>query len=139
MYRFRTTDNIFRDNATLEYFDENWSNYPTLMLPEKKTWDYSRELTIQDVDIWEVIFEQNKGIGVYAAWSPYAEFYIVKVGWDLEKKGWGVETYYGAGAQESVQERMTQMGMPILTNKHWVEPEDMWLYQKPELSKSIIV
>jgi hypothetical protein len=59
------------------------------------------------------------------------------VGYDLQKKGWGIETYYGAGAHEAVKKRMVDMNMPVLTFKHWVEPEKMWLYQPPEV-KTII-
>ena len=97
-------------------------------MPPKREWDYSRQLQIEDVDIWEVIYEQGGAVGVYAAWSPYAEFYMVRVGWKKEAEGYGVETYYGPGAQKQVQNRMREMSIPFSVNQTWVEPEDMWLY-----------
>lgn len=126
MPRFKSTQNIFTD--FLEVFDENWMNYSTLQLPPKIDWDYSRPLQIEDIDIWEVIYEQGGGVGVYAAWSPYAEFYMIRMGWYLESKGYGSETYYGPGAVEKVIARCQELNIPLPINKIWVEPEDMWLY-----------
>ena len=126
--RFKTTHNIFKDFG--EYFDPNWMDSDKVILPPKRDWDYARELQIEDVDIWEVVAEYSGGWGVYAAWSPYAEFYMVRTGWENELKGKGLETYYGAGAQRQVQERMKELGMHFVLQEHWVEPEDMWLYQQ---------
>lgn len=118
--RFKTTTNIFKDFG--EYFDPNWMSSNKIELPPKKDWDYSRELQIEDVDIWEVIYEQSGGTGVYAAWNPYAEFFMVIV------RG-QVETYYGIGAEKFVQKRMKELGIPFALNQVWVEPDQMYLYQ----------
>ena len=127
MPRFKTNQNIFKD--MLELTDENSLDKPTLVLPPNKKWDYSRDLKIEDIDIWEVIYEQGGAVGVYAAWEPYAEFYMIRVGWQLEAQGWGVETYYGPGSMNMVVSRCKELSIPICINEQWVEPEDMWLYQ----------
>jgi hypothetical protein len=123
--RFKSTQNIFKDFG--EVFEIKWMDSNKIETPPHPEWDYSRELQIEDVDIWEVIYEQGGGVGVYASWCPYAEFYLVRTGW------WNVpndiETYYGPGAQTAVQKRMKELGIPFVTNKIWVEPEDMHLYQ----------
>jgi hypothetical protein len=124
--RFKTTQNIFKDFG--EHFDPNWMNSDSLILPPKKEWDYKRPMQIEDVDLWEVIYEQGGAVGVYASWDPYAEFYMIRVGWFLEQQGYGAEVYYGPGAQKQVQNRMREMSIPFSVNKTWVEPEDMWLY-----------
>lgn len=126
MPRFKSTQNIFKDLA--EIFDENWMDHNILQLPQKFDWDYSRQLQIEDIDIWEIIYEQGGGVGVYAAWSPYAEFYLIKTGWYLESLGQGIETYYGPGAMNKVIKRCQELNIPLSINKIWVEPEDMWLY-----------
>ena len=123
---FRSTANIFKDFN--EVFEDKWAQSNIVMTPPTKPWDYSRELQIKDVDIWEVIYEQGGGCGIYASWSPYAEFYLVGRGWEREVLGFGLETYYGAGAQKQVQKVIKEMGLPIAAKKMWVEPEDMWLY-----------
>lgn len=127
MPRFKTTENIFKDFG--EFFDPNWMDSNTLILPLKIEWDYKREMQIEDVDIWEILFESTGGIGIYAAWLPYAEFYLIKTGWDNEKIGNGVETYYGAGSQKLVYKKAIEMGIPLSINKIWVNEEKAWLYQ----------
>ena len=86
-------------------------------------------MQIEDVNLWEVIYEQGGAVGVYASWDPYAEFYMVRVGWFLEQQGYGAEMYYGPGALKTVKKRMNELGIPYTTNQIWVEPEDMYLYQ----------
>jgi hypothetical protein len=123
--RFKSTQNIFKDFG--EVFETKWMDSNKVEVPPHPEWDYSRELQLEDVDIWEVIYEQGGGVGIYAAWCPYAEFYLVRTGW------WNVpndiETYYGKGSQKAVQKRMADLRIPYSTNKIWVEPEDMHLYE----------
>jgi hypothetical protein len=120
---FKTTENIFKDKG--EYFDPNWMDSDKLVLPPRTFWDYKRNMQIEDVDLWEVIVEA--GYSIYAAWSPYAEFYMLipTVFYDTE----GVELYYGKGASNMIIKRTKELGIPISTNKIWVEPENMWLYE----------
>jgi hypothetical protein len=125
--RFKTTQNIFKDFS--EVFEQNWMDSNVIITPSKKDWDYKRPMQIEDVDIWEVIYEESGGIGVYASWSPYAEFYMVRVGWILEQKGYGAETYYGAGAMKNIMKRMDEMKIPYASNQIFIAPEDMWLYK----------
>lgn len=126
MPRFKSTQNIFKDMG--EVYDENWLNKNTVTYPPKTDWDYKREMQIEDVDIWEVIYEQGGAVGAYASWSPYAEFYMVRVGWVKEAQGYGVETYYGPNAQKKVYKRMKEMGINLSLSKVWVDPQDMYLY-----------
>ena len=136
MPRFKTTQNIFNDFS--EIFDENWMDSDELQLPPKKDWDYSRPLQIEDVDIWEVITEHNSKVGVYAAWSPYAEFYLIKTNHDFYSGTCSIETYYGSEAIKNVVSRCQQLNIPIPINKVWVNPEDMWIYENSAPEKLII-
>ena len=124
--RFKSTQNIFKDLG--EVFEQSWMDSDKIGMPPKTDWDYSRQLQIEDIDIWEVIYEQGGGVGVYAAWSPYAEFYMIRTGWQKEADGYGVETYYGPGSQKKAQDRMNELNIPFSTHKEWVDPEDMYLY-----------
>lgn len=122
--RFKSTANIFKDFG--EVFESKWMDSNKIEVPPHPDWDYSRELQIDDIDIWEVIYEQGGGVGVYAAWCPNAEFYLVRTGWWNAPND--IETYYGAGANAKVQARMKELGIPFVTHQVWVEPEEMWLY-----------
>ena len=124
---FRTTVNILKDNG--EHFDPNWMDSDSLILPPKQDWDYGREMQIEDVDLWEVIYEQGS-VGVYAAWTPYAEFYMFKPPWQMLESGWGLETYYGPQAALRLETRLMEFGITLPKYKVWVEPEHMWLHTK---------
>jgi hypothetical protein len=126
---FKTTVNIVKDND--EYFDPNWMDSDTLKLPPHQEWDYQRDMQIEDVDLWEVIYESGS-IGLYAAWQPHAEFYLFKPPWQMLEKGWGLETYYGANAVNKAEVRLKEFGVTLPKHKVWVEPEDLWLYYPKE-------
>lgn len=120
---FKTTENIFKNYG--EYFDPNWMDSDKVILPPKTNWDYSRPMQIEDVDLWEVIYEA--GSCVYAAWSPFAEFYMIMPLFS-DSNSPSIELYYGAGANEKVKKRMKELNLFVPNIKVWVEPEDMWLY-----------
>lgn len=126
---FKTTKNILTTPWEDELHDDNWFDKPFLTLPPTKEWDYSREPSIEDIDIWEVIYEASGGIGLYAAWLPYCEYYMLTTGWQSGTMNDRIiETYYGKRAQKEVYKRCIDLGIPIQIKKKWVEEKDMWLY-----------
>jgi hypothetical protein len=132
---FKTTYNIMVDGG--EHFDENWMDSDTLVLPPQTNWDYSRELQIEDINIWEQLYHQGGGLGVYAAWDPYAEFYLITLH-GLKYGSDKLETYYGPNAGEQVRKRAKSLGINLRVQKVWVESEDMWLYA-PQEKKTLIL
>jgi hypothetical protein len=138
MPTFKTTKNIFIPWED-ELYNDNWMDRDTIYLPPKRDWDYARELQIEDINIWEVIGDYGGGAGVYAAWDPYAEFYMLRHNWRMTKAGYSIETFYGPGAQKNLQKRMKEMDFPFHTNQIWVEPEDMWIYQDPEPKANTLI
>lgn len=130
---FKTTKNIFIPWED-ELFSENWMDTNKVYTPPTKIWDYKKQLKIEDIDIWEVIYEQGGGVGVYAAWEPYAEFYLIRTGWKEELQGRGLETYYGENSQEKVIKRCKELKIPLQINKLWIDPGDMWLFSNIEVS-----
>lgn len=140
---FKSTYNILVTPWEDEVFDPNWMDSDKLVLPPKTNWDYKRTMNLEDVDIWEVIFEYGGGIGLYAAWAPYAEFYLLTVGptkyATRDKADKVVETYYGAGVQKHLIKRLKELNLPVPKNDIWVEPEDMWLYQEAEPKSNTLI
>lgn len=134
MPQFKSTYNILKNQSEDEVFNPNWMDSDKLILPPTKKWTYDREMQIEDVDIWEILYEASGGIGVYAAWTPYAEFYMLTAGWKPLQDNQIVndrliETYYGAGSQRKVMQRAKELDIPLNFYKSWVDPEDMWLYE----------
>jgi hypothetical protein len=126
---FKSNKDIFFTPWGDEVFNENWMDSNQLILPKTKKWDYERELTIEDVDIWEQIYFESGGTGLYAAWEPYAEFYLItnKLYWNCCKEP--IETFYGPGAAKKAYKKARELGMPVTENKIWVEEDEMWLYE----------
>lgn len=142
---YKTTYNILVKVDECELYNRNWDDSDQIYIPPTEDWDYKREMTVDDVDIWEVLYESTGGIGVYAAQSPYAEFYMITSGFDetqparwINGHPYGhkiVETFYGPGSQKKVFLRARELSIPLGTYKEWVEPEDMWLHDTPESIK----
>lgn len=128
---FKTTYNIFTKPWEDESWDDNWMDSNKVVFPPTKEWDYARELTISDVTLWEVIYQGSGGLGVYASWDPLAEFYMITDRFCTTSNDPSITTYYGAGADQKVKEKMRQLQIPFTTYTIWVEPEEMWLYEKP--------
>lgn len=141
---FRTTTQIYKKPGEKGGIVEtNWMNSILVedITPLKKDWDYKRELQIEDVNIWEVIFERSglftpnnmgkeSAEALYAAWDPHAEFYL------LRSNG-NDETFYGAGALRRLGERMDELGIEYSVNKqYWVPTENMWLYNSNTIQRS---
>lgn len=124
---FKSTYNILIAPDQDEIYNINWFDSPFLQLPPSRLWDYKKEMKIEDVDIWEQIYFESGGTGLYAAWSPYAEFYMI-----TKNIYYGnindIETFYGNLAGKKAYKRAIALGMPISLNKIWVDPEDMWLH-----------
>jgi hypothetical protein len=146
---FKSTYNIFKRPDEDEVFNPNWMDSDKLVLPPSTPWDYQREMTIDDVDIWEVLYEASMGVGIYVSWQPYAEFYMICTGIDFDagpkynrdflywdKK---IETYYGPNAEKQVYQRATELGIRLNLHKVWVESDEMWLYQDPVVSNKIFI
>jgi len=143
---FKTTLNILKIVDADELQDRNWMDSDTLQLPPggpdypKLKWDYSREMTVEDVDIWEELYEASGGIGVYAAWLPYAEFYMITTGWIPKTiNDRIIETYYGPNSQKQVYARATELGIPLTVNTMWVDDEDAWLHTHPTHADNKII
>ena len=114
---FKSNANIFKDHG--EYFESKWMDSHDLILPPTTEWTYDRELTIDDVDLWEVIHEE--AFGIYAAWSPHAEFYMIAPFWKMAEKGYSIETFYGIDAGLRIQKRAKELGITLPLNNYWVD------------------
>lgn len=142
MHQFKSTYNILVKQDEDEVFRKSWFETDKLCLPPSKKWDYSRELQIEDVNIWEVICEESNGLGLYASWDPYAEFFFVTKGLDTRNQiriindipyyDRLIETFYGPQAQQKATNLAVSLGMHIWSRSVWVDDEDMWLHHPPE-------
>ena len=108
MPRWKTTENILHLSKDGEYFDENWMNYDRIWqyAPKEIPWDGDRPIRFEDVDLWEVITELSGPVGVYAAYMPYAEYYVVTSGWKV------VAEFEGPLANERLEAFLKENNVP---------------------------
>lgn len=136
MPQFKTTYNILTKYDEDELFNENWMDSDKLILPLNTRWDYKKEMQIEDVNIWEVIYQGSNGLGVYAAYDPYAEFYMITTGLSKYSRifngfnysGREIETFYGKNAESRAVLKMKELNIPISLQPRWVDNEEMYLF-----------
>jgi hypothetical protein len=89
-------------------------------------WHYLREMKIEDVSIWEEVFRQPGNAGVYGAWSPHAEFYIIVYELFLDNKE-TIETFYGVDASKNLRRRAAELGIELPMHEVWIDSHNTWL------------
>lgn len=134
MPRWKTTENILYLNKQGEYFDENWMNYDSIYqyLPPNPPWNENRLIKFEDVDIWEVIAEWSGLSGIYAAWSPYAHYFVVMNYWKIVAEFWGIE------GEKQLHKHMKENNIPFSLNKIWVNEEEIPNYTKSTNNRLIL-
>jgi len=66
-------------------------------------------------------------MGMYAAWDPYAEFFVITHNLFLDSPA-GIEIFYGSGAIRQFYNRAKELGIELPIGPVWVEPEHLPLY-----------
>ena len=134
MPRWKTTENLLHFSKDGEYFDENWMNYDSIYqyMPPNPTWQENRPIKFEDVDIWEVLFEWSGLSGVYAAWCPYAHYYIVLDKWKV------VAEYRGVEGEKQLQKFLTDNNISFSLSEIWIDDDKFESYTNSTENKLII-
>jgi len=117
---YKTLANITTDHG--EHFDANWLDSEEIVLPPKETWTYDREMIIEDVDLWEVIVEAQ--FGIYAAYSPHAEFYMIFPFYWMKDRGHDIETFYGSDAASRCFLRAKELGIDLQLHDYYYDTDE---------------
>jgi hypothetical protein len=94
---------------------------------DNSQWHYIREMQIDDVTLWEQIYYKGGHIGIYAAWDPYAEFYLLVYNLFIDTP-LGIRTFYGPNARTQIEEEASRLGITLTQNKIWVDELNIWQY-----------
>lgn len=116
--------------TTEQILSNPWINVGqnTTEKPKTVNWNYDNGVSIFDISLWETIFFQPGNIGIYAAWDPYIEYYILTNNLFLGSDA-GFLEFYGAGSCEKIMEKCKELRIELSSNRMWVEEKDLWLYQ----------
>lgn len=121
MLEFKTTEQILlRD---WDFSELKNINYTSDDLPKQKHWLEDRNLSFEEVELWEEIYYQPGSLGIYAAWSPYAEIYVIVHCFYKDRLN-GIELFLGSDAGKNVLSRAKQFDVELPVNRIWVESFD---------------
>ena len=83
-------------------------------LPKRYEWLKSNSPKFSDIDLWEEVYKQPGNFGVYAAWSPYVEFYIIVL---FLFNDMIIEQYTNL---DQIVTRTNELGVDLAVSKIWV-------------------
>jgi len=116
--KYRITKEIFQKKWEIVNFDTA-VNYP----PPSEPWNKQERPNISDIEIWEQLYYQPGSIGIYAAWHPRYEFYMLVH--DLFKNNEKtVEQFWGPGAAYDVYKKAQKLGIDLEIYKIEVSDEE---------------
>lgn len=105
--KFISTIDIKNNSWQIRNYDKNFNSTP----PSDK-WLFDSLPQINDIHIWEEIYYDPGVIGIYAAWDPYCEFYIIDYPFikDTDKR---FQLFHGFEASGKIQEIVKSYGILI--------------------------
>jgi hypothetical protein len=80
-------------------------------------WQLERPIEFDDVVTWEQVYGKN-GVSVYAAWSPYAEFYVI-VHAPLLGSPAGIEEFRGNNSLNLLLDRLKEFEILLPVQQYW--------------------
>lgn len=101
--------------STLEILNNPW-HYDPVVVSNIAThqWSNDRLIGVEDVEFWETIYYENGNVGVYAAYRPFADFYLIVFNQFLDKTK-GIETYRSVSKTVA---RCRELGIHLEIFKH---------------------
>jgi hypothetical protein len=106
--------------TTNEILTNRWEvGQETIDLPRRYEWIKSRTVEFSDITTWEQIYFQPGNIGIYAAWSPYVEMYVIT--YNLLNY---YTVYFGEDAGKAVFQTADKLGVTLPINQVWVPQND---------------
>lgn len=88
------------------------AHYP-LKFPPK--WENDNLPLLEDIVIWEELHYEAELIGIYAAWSPYADCYLIAYN-QFCNSHWHFEFFVGEHAVQQVYDRAVSLGISLNYN-----------------------
>ena len=108
--RFISSEEIFNHK-----FDKKYCQHIS-----SKNLQITTDPSVADIEVWEEIYFKPGVIGVYAAWDPYCEFYLVYYP-VLSETNFHSLTFFGEDASNKVQKLLAKYDIQLVTNNIWVD------------------
>lgn len=91
----------------------------TTVQPKKYEWLESSEPQLCNIKFWEEIYCESGNLGVYAAYSPFVEMYLIVYLTVLENN-FSQELFYGPAAEYEIIERCKDLGIVLPTRTIYI-------------------
>lgn len=85
-------------------------------IPSYEEWDYSESVDINKIKLWEQLYHDPGNLGLFVAWSPYIELYILVYYPFLDTKN-GIQIFYGKDACYDVSAIMKELSIRFEVGK----------------------
>lgn len=79
-------------------------------IPSYEKWNYDQPIEIDKIKIWEQLYHEPGNLGLFVAWSPYIECYILVFYPFLDSKN-GIQLYYGKDSCYEISAIMREMSI----------------------------
>jgi hypothetical protein len=111
---------LFKSNKQiLDTIWDHTSRVGSSTLPHKEPWNSDRVIDVEDVLLWEQLYYQEGHVGIYAAWNPYDEFYIIVHNLFLDSPA-GIEKFRGVDASDQIYSRAAELGIELSASDKWI-------------------
>lgn len=109
--------------TTQEIIDSSWKKNDNLYkftdLPRQNEWLGNHQPKIKDIELWEQIYREPGNTAIYAAWSPFYEFYIIcNEVFVYQISTW--EQFVGESASVKVLERAKILEIDLEVSPVWI-------------------
>lgn len=105
--------------STREILDNPWNELLENEVALQQTPPpYSEPLSFNEIEVWEQIYFKGGNVGIYGAWRPYAEFYIITYNLFINTPA-GIEIYQGKDAGSRVWKKAKELGISLPVTSIW--------------------
>jgi hypothetical protein len=108
--------------STYHIFNNPWKedipnieSFP-IPLPPSEERKNLRDITIDDVKLWEQIYYEPGVIGLYASWDPFEEFYLLTYNFLLDQNN-SYKTFYGINSVDNIISELKLLDINLKVTK----------------------
>ena len=103
---------------TLDIITNPWnkafsnSNCSAGMLPSYKKWAEDKDPQMDDITLWEQLYYEAGNVGIYAAFDPYVDYYIITYNLFFDSN-YRFEEFVGPDATQKCYNRAIELGISL--------------------------
>jgi len=120
---FKTTEQILNEPCQPNILNIVLPAIKIEVAPSSEPLDNSKELELADIKLWEPIYYKGLHVGIWAAWNPKVEFYIVTYNMFLDMPQ-GIHIFSGPDAKRQVWKLAKELNVTLPVNKIWTDTAD---------------